>query len=232
MPEGLARWPELVIFDCDGVLVDSERLNVQTWRGMMTDLGIDLNDQQIVETFVGKAYADNRVTIQEMTGAVPDPEWERRWRAQFRRSHERLEPIAGIRGAVEALLADGSEVSVASGSLLSAIAFKLERTGLVDLFAEEVRFSAEQVERGKPAPDVFLLTARTLGVAPERCVVVEDSAAGVRAGRAAGMPVVGYASDMTPAGWLDEADVVIDDMRELPAAVAALPASSRAGRAG
>ncbi len=69
----------LVVFDCDGVLVDSERLNVQTWTAMMRDAGVDFSEDDAVQTFVGKAYADNRVTIAEITGAVPDPVWEKTW---------------------------------------------------------------------------------------------------------------------------------------------------------
>lgn len=210
----------LVIFDCDGVLVDSERLNVRTWTGMMRDAGVDFTEEQAVETFVGKAYKDNRVTLAELTGAVPDPEWERAWRAEFARSQERLEPIAGAGEAVAAVQDIGCGVCVASGSVLAAIATKLERTELDHLFPEEVRFSAEQVEHGKPAPDVFLLAARELAVAPEHCVVVEDSRAGIEAALAAGMPVIGYRSDMTPRGWLDEASAVIDDMADLPSVVA------------
>ena len=85
----------LVIFDCDGVLVDSERLNVRTWTGMMRDAGVDFTEQDAVETFVGRAYQDNRVTLTELTGAVPDPELEKAWRAEFARSQEELEAIAG-----------------------------------------------------------------------------------------------------------------------------------------
>lgn len=205
----------LVIFDCDGVLVDTERLNVRTWQGMMRDLGIDLSDREVVETFVGKAYADNRVTMQEMTGAVPDPEWERRWRAEFRRSQEDLERVPGAREAVETAVAAGHGVCVASGSIVRALDFKIERGGLADLLPKSARFSAEQVERGKPAPDVFLLAAETMGYPPERCTVVEDSRAGVEAGVAAGMRVVGYRSDMTPGDWLAAADVVLDDLTDL-----------------
>ena len=194
----MADW--LVIFDCDGVLVDSERLNVRTWTGMMRDAGVDFTEADAVEAFVGKAYKDNRVTLTELTGAVPDPEWERAWRAEFLRSQEQLEPIAGAGEAVAAVRELGLEVCVASGSLLAAIGTKLGRTGLDGYFPEAVRFSAEQVEHGKPAPDVFLLAARQLGFAPEHCVVVEDSRAGVEAAVAANMPVVGYRSDLTPTG--------------------------------
>ena len=183
--------PWLVIFDCDGVLVDSERLNVRTWTGMMRDAGVDFTEADAVETFVGKAYKDNRVTLTELTGAVPDPEWERAWRAEFARSQEELEPVPGAAEAVAAIREIGLQVCVASGSLRAAIATKLARTGLDGLFPESARFSAEQVERGKPAPDVFLFAAESMGSPPDRCVVVEDSRAGVEAAVAAGMPVVG-----------------------------------------
>ncbi|WP_162786970.1 HAD family hydrolase [Janibacter anophelis] len=218
----MADW--LVIFDCDGVLVDSERLNVRTWTGMMRDAGVDFTEADAVEAFVGKAYKDNRVTLTELTGAVPDPEWERAWRAEFLRSQEQLEPIAGAGEAVAAVRELGLEVCVASGSLLAAIGTKLGRTGLDGYFPEAVRFSAEQVEHGKPAPDVFLLAARELGFAPERCVVVEDSRAGIEAAVAAGMPVVGYRSDLTPTGWLEGADAVIDEMADLPSVISRLTA--------
>lgn len=212
----------LVVFDCDGVLVDSERLNIQTWTAMMIDAGVDFTEDDAVQAFVGKAYADNRVTMAEMTGAVPDPEWERRWRAEFARSHERLEPIEGAREAVVAVQDVGHAVCVASGSIRRAIGSKLTTAGLVDLFPEEARFSAEQVEHGKPAPDVFLAAAESMGFAPERCVVVEDSRAGVEAARAAGMTVVGYFSDITPHDWLDDSDAIIDDMADLPSVIARL----------
>ncbi len=217
---GPSGW--LVVFDCDGVLVDSERLNVRTWTAMMRDAGVDFTERDAVQHFVGRAYADNRVTISEITGAVPDPEWERAWRREFGRSHAELEPIHGAREAVEALRDVGHGVCVASGSLWQVIGTKLERTGLVDLFPEETRFSAEQVRHGKPAPDVFLMAAESLGFDPGRCVVVEDSRAGVEAALAAGMPVVGYHSDLTPADWLDEADALISDMADLPSVIARL----------
>lgn len=217
---GRSGW--LVIFDCDGVLVDSERLNVRTWTSMMRDAGVDFTEADAVQTFVGKAYADNRVTLQELTGAVPDRQWERAWRAEFARSHEELEPIEGAAEAVVAVREIGHEVCVASGSQLKAIDTKLTRTELDGHFSPEARFSAEQVEYGKPEPDVFFLAAERMGFPPERCIVVEDSRAGVDAAAAAGMVVVGYRSDMTPGGWLDEADAVIDDMADLPSVVSRL----------
>lgn len=216
-PAAPSGW--LIIFDCDGVLVDSERLNVRTWSAMMRDAGIDLTDEEVVHTFVGKAYADNRVTIAEMTGAVPDPEWERAWRAEFARSHEELDPIPGAAEAVDAVRDVGHAVCVASGSIRKGIDSKLARTGLEGRFVPESRFSAEEVEHGKPAPDVFLHAAQAMDFEPARCVVVEDSRAGVEAAVAAGMPVVGYRSEMTPVDWFEDADVVIHDMADLPTAL-------------
>ncbi|MEN3122746.1 HAD family phosphatase [Janibacter sp. LM] len=215
-----ADW--LVVFDCDGVLVDSERLNVRTWTGMMRDAGVDFTETDAVEAFVGKAYKDNRVTLTELTGAVPDPEWERAWRAEFARSQEELEPVTGAAEAVAAVRELGLQVCVASGSLLAAIGTKLERTGLDGFFPEGARFSAEQVEHGKPAPNVFLLAAREMGYPPERCIVVEDSRAGIEAAVAAGMPVVGYRSDMTPTGWMEGASAVVDDLADLPSVLTRL----------
>ncbi|QFQ31158.1 HAD-IA family hydrolase [Janibacter melonis] len=215
----------LVIFDCDGVLVDSERLNVRTWRRMTTDLGLDLSDEDVVHTFVGKAYADNRVRLTELVGRDLDPAWERRFRAEFRASHAELEIIPGARHALEACVAGGLEVCVASGSMRQALEYKLEATGLAGLLPPSARFSSEEVERGKPEPDVFLLAARSMGHDPARCVVVEDSLAGVAAGRAAGMRVVGYESDMTPHAWFAEADAVVTDMAQVPAVAADLLAA-------
>ena len=212
----------LVIFDCDGVLVDSERLNVRTWTGMMRDAGVDFTEQDAVETFVGRAYQDNRVTLTELTGAVPDPEWEKAWRAEFARSQEELEAIAGADEAVEAIRELGHEVCVASGSLLAAIGTKLDRTGLAGLFPEETRFSAEQVEHGKPAPDVFLLAAETMGYPIERCVVVEDSRAGIEAAVAARMPRTVLALLVGASLWLEGADAVVDAMEDLPSVISRL----------
>lgn len=209
----------LVVFDCDGVLVDSERLNVRTWGRMTTDLGLRLTPAEIIDTFVGKAYADNRVTLAALVGSPLDPDWERRFRSEFRASHDELEIVAGAREAVEGSRAAGYAVCVASGSLRRALEYKLGATGLADLLPEELRFSSQEVERGKPAPDVFLHAASVMGYAPDRCVVVEDSLAGVEAGRAAGMHVIGYESDMTPHAWFADADVVLTDMAQVPAAV-------------
>src|SRR5699024_4190108 len=202
--------------------VDSERLNVRTWTAMMRDAGVDFTEQDAVDHFVGRAYADGRATIVELTGAIPDPEWERTWRREFARSHEELDPIPGAREAVLAVQDLGHDIAVASGSLWQVIGTKLDRTGLVDLFPEEVRFSAEQVDRGKPAPDVFLLAAQRLGYSPAQCLVVEDSRAGVDAARAAGMGVVAYHSDLTPTDSLEAAAAVSTDMVDLPSVVARL----------
>nr|WP_257909255.1 HAD family phosphatase [Janibacter limosus] len=137
---------------------------------------------------------------------------------------EELEAVPGAAEAVAAVEELGCAVCVASGSPPAAIGTKLGRTGMEELFPERARFSAEQVEHGKPAPDVFLPAAAEMGFDPEHCIVVEDSRAGLEAAVAAGMRVVGYRSDMTPTGWLDEASAVIDDMADLPSVVSRLAA--------
>ncbi|GAA3607505.1 HAD family hydrolase [Marihabitans asiaticum] len=217
-----AGW--LVVLDCDGVLVDSERLNLRTWQSMLAELGQEWSDEDVIATFIGKAYADNRPRIAELAGGEIDPEQERLWRGRFRESHEHLEVIDGAREAIEQLVGHGYAVCVASGSIRRALEYKLERTGLADLLPPEARFSSEQVERGKPAPDVFLLAAEQMGVDPARCVVVEDSLSGVQAGRAAGMQVIGYETDMTLHDWFADATAVIHTMADLPRAVQDLTA--------
>lgn len=207
----------LVIFDCDGVLVDSERINVRTWGRMTADLGLSMTREEIIDTFVGKAYADNRVRLTDLHGQPLDPEWERRFRAEFRAGHDELELVPGARAALEGCLAAGLEVCVASGSLRAALEYKLEGSGLADLLPPRLRFSSEEVAHGKPAPDVFLHAAEGMGYEPSRCVVVEDSLAGVEAARDADMPVIGYESDMTPHAWFADADVIITDMAQVPA---------------
>lgn len=210
----------LVIFDCDGVLVDSERINVRTWRRMIDDLGVVMTDADIVHTFVGKAYADNRVRLAELVGRPLDPEWERRLRAEFRASHDELEVVPGAREALEGCVAAGYDVCVASGSVRRALEYKLEGAGMDDLLPETARFSREDVEHGKPAPDLFLLAAERMGHPLDRCVVVEDSLAGVQAGRAAGMPVIAYETDMTPHAWFVDADEIVTGMADVPAVAA------------
>lgn len=205
----------LVVFDCDGVLVDSERLAVEIDVLAVRSLGWDITADEVVELFVGKSDADMRAMLEERTGRPLSPEWDAAWETEYRRVlDELLEPVPGAPDAVRAVAEAGFATCVASSGSHEKMSRTLAKTGLWDCFAGRI-FSATEVEHGKPAPDLFRHAASRMGFPPERCVVVEDSRYGVQAAQAAGMRVVGYAGGVTPAAALVAADAVIDDMSAL-----------------
>jgi HAD superfamily hydrolase (TIGR01509 family) len=217
----------LLIFDCDGVLVDSEVLALATLRELMAELGRPLSMDEALDAFAGGSLADTLATAARLLGRpIPDDTGRRYGERLFERFRRELKPVDGVR---EAILALPWRRCVASSSTPERLRLSLAVTGLAPLFGDDV-FSAVQVERGKPAPDLYLFAARALGEAPARCIVIEDTARGVVAGRAAGMTVIGFAgaAHATPrlADDLARADaqVVIRDMRELPAVVQRLVA--------
>jgi len=184
---------DAVLFDCDGVLVDSEPITNGVLRDMLEELGWRLSPAECMRLFIGKAVKDERALIERHTGRPLTDEWL----AAFRqRRNERLErevrPIAGAPEAVAALHAafDG-RIAVASGADRGKVELQLARCGLARWF-EGRMFSGHELPRSKPAPDVYLAAAKALGVDPRRCLVVEDTVTGVRAGVAAGATVLGY----------------------------------------
>jgi HAD superfamily hydrolase (TIGR01509 family) len=212
----------LLIFDCDGVLVDSEVLAHETLREMMASLGRPMTMDEAVREFAGGSLADTIATVGRLLGRPLPPDIGRHFgqRLLERFRHE-LKPMPGVRDAILAL---PYRRCVASSSSPERLRLSLDVTGLAPLFGEHV-FSAVQVARGKPAPDLYLLAASTLGEPPERCIVIEDTTRGVAAGRDAGARVVGFAGGghATPA-LADNlrragAEVVITAMGELPAVV-------------
>jgi HAD superfamily hydrolase (TIGR01509 family) len=205
---------ELVIFDCDGVLVDSEPIAVRIDVEMFAELGMTLTEQEVIDRFVGRSPELLTQAVEQQLGHPPPDDWEERGEQRLRRALEaELRPVAGI---VEALDAISLPMCVASSSPPERLRFKLELTGLYDRFAGHV-FNATQVANGKPAPDLFLYAAARMGVAPANCVVVEDSRYGVQAARAADMDVFAYAGGLTPRDVLEGSrTVVFDDMRALP----------------
>lgn len=214
--------PPLVIFDCDGVLVDSERLQVDLEVRYLAELGWPLTFDEVVARFMGRTEAAMVADIEEHLQRPVPQEWFDRWRGEVQQAlDEHLLPVDGVRTAVEALQADGYLTCVGSSGTPERITSSLTTTGLLDLFGDRI-FSGTEVARGKPAPDLFLAAARSLQVAPSRCVVVEDSPYGVEAARAAGMPVVGYAGGVIPVGRISDADVLIDRMDDLSDAVTKL----------
>jgi HAD superfamily hydrolase (TIGR01509 family) len=205
---------QLVIFDCDGVLVDSEPISVRLDVEMLAELGLTMTEEEVIERFVGRSPEVIRQAVEVQLGHPAPDGWFERGEEELReRFAAELEPVPGI---VEALERITAPICVASSSHPSELRFKLELTGLYDRFAGHI-FSASEVANGKPAPDLFLHAAARMGAVPAACVVVEDSRYGVQAARAAGMDVLAYAGGVTPAHVLaGDGTVVFDDMRALP----------------
>jgi HAD superfamily hydrolase (TIGR01509 family) len=205
---------ELVIFDCDGVLIDSERLAIEVDVRVLHELGWPLNRDEVIERFVGRSDRDTQAAIEAHLGRALTPDWERRYRQLYEQVFAaELAPVAGV---LEALDRIALPSCVASSGTHEYLRYTLRLTGLYERFAGRI-FSAEDVARGKPAPDVFLYAAKRMGVDPADCVAVEDSRSGVEAARAAGMRVAAFAGGLTPAELLYGANtIVFDEMRELP----------------
>jgi len=209
---------ELVIFDCDGVLVDSERIAVRVEAELLAELGWPLSQAEIVERFMGRTteYMDEAIEAQ-LGSRLPGD-----WRDQFQRRYREafaaeLVPVDGVLDALDQIAVP---TCVASSGSHDKLRFTLGHTGLYERFEGRI-FSGYEVANGKPAPDLFLHAAARMGAGPARCAVVEDSLYGVLAARAAGMRVFGYAGGLTPVDRLEgEATVVFEDMRELPGLLA------------
>ncbi|MFC9330655.1 HAD family hydrolase [Kitasatospora sp. NPDC057015] len=209
---------DLVIFDCDGVLVDSERIAVQVDARIFADLGCEFTEAEIVDLLVGSSTEVWRATVQERLGRPLEHGWEEPYHSWYREALDAgLTAVDGIAEALDALTLPSC---VASNGGHGGMRRNLALVGLFERFEGRI-FSAEDVTRGKPEPDLFLHAARVMGVDPARCAVVEDSAYGVRAAQAAGMAAFGYAGGLTAAARLaGPGTVVFDDMRRLPALLA------------
>jgi HAD superfamily hydrolase (TIGR01509 family) len=212
--------PRLVIFDCDGVLVDSEEISSAVLAQTLTGYGLPTTLVDARRDYEGLLLRDIDARARaKLGGPLPD-DWIERFQAErsnvFRRE---LEPVAGAGEAVEAIRAAGVPVCVASQGMIEKTRLSLALTGLDRLFSDDALFSAWLVERGKPFPDLFLHAAETMGVQADRCAVVEDSVSGVTAAVAAGMRVIGYAADGDGhAGALrDVGAEVVGSMGDVPA---------------
>ena len=209
--------PSLVIFDCDGVLVDTEPVANRALARVLGECGYEISYEECRRLFVGRTMQAVQAHVEKALGQPLGEDWPERIRDETLKAFaEGIEPVAGAREALEALAERGLPCCVASSGKFEKMRFTLGRTGLLPL-VEDVLFSAEEVRHGKPAPDLFLHAASRMGHAPERCLVIEDSVPGVQAGVAAGMPVIGYAGDpMTDATALKrEGAHVISDMSAL-----------------
>jgi HAD superfamily hydrolase (TIGR01509 family) len=209
----------LTIFDCDGVLVDSEPAANRVMVGMLGELGFEIGLADCMARFVGKSMKTVQAEVMAEAGAIFPPGWPEAIRARtietFQR--ERIAAIPGIHDVVSAHRAADRDYCVASSGRIQKMQASLGSSGLLPMFGD-VLFSATMVEHSKPAPDLFLHAAEAMGHAPEVCVVVEDSLPGVQAAVAAGMRVYAY----TAAPYADAAVYqalgaeVFDDMDALP----------------
>ena len=181
---------DLVIFDCDGVLVDSEPIALDLLRRTLRDDGLDLPTGAVRDAFQGRSLASVPVIADERFGhRVDAARLERMQDVLLTRFTAELRPVAGMGDVVDTLTVP---VCVASSSSTRRLAHSLDVTGFASQFGDAV-FSADLVARGKPAPDLFLHAARVMGVSPKRCIVIEDSTAGIEAAVAAGMTAIGFA---------------------------------------
>jgi HAD superfamily hydrolase (TIGR01509 family) len=219
----------LVIFDCDGVLVESEAIYLAAELEFLADAGLTFDRSDYMRQFMGLPpdVWEQRLAevITEQKGDKPEEGFFDKLQAfTTRRLRQELVPVKGARAAIESIEMPRCG---ASSSSPEALQWKLKHTDLIDLFEPNL-FSTQLVENGKPAPDLFLLAADRMGVPPSECVVIEDSSNGVRAGRSAGMKTIGFTAgshcldDHGVSLLADGADVIVDSYEMLPAAIGQL----------
>lgn len=208
---------DLVIFDNDGVLVDSEPISNTLLAGYLTELGHPTSYEESVRDYMGSAMHRIHELVEERTGERLPVDFDERFHARVFAAFQReLEAVSGAAEVLKGLAEAGVPYCVASSGSHERIRVGHRKTGLDAWFRDENIFSAEDVGRGKPEPDLFLYAASRMGVAPERCVVVEDSRLGVQAAVATGMDVYGFTA-MSPEAKLAGATGFFGRMDELPA---------------
>lgn len=212
-----------VILDCDGVLVDSEVISIAQEVAALSSVGVRLSFTDVVDRYLGLSDESMRAAVDEEFGVHLDDAF---WVGLRERTHLALAEQARAVDGMAALVADlTAPYCLASSSSHERLRTTLSAAGLLQLFGDEIRFSADDVDHGKPAPDLFLHAARALGVAPDRCVVVEDAPSGVQAARAANMRPIGFAGGgHADAAWAQRlrdagAEVVALDAAQLRVAL-------------
>jgi HAD superfamily hydrolase (TIGR01509 family) len=209
----------LVIFDCDGVLVDSEPISLSVLVEALDAAGVTMTTAEASERFLGRSLKSMSAILHDEYGLATDDAFLEAMRKRlYARFRQELKSVAGIREAVEQL---DAACCVASSSQPERIRLSLTVTGLIDLFDPHI-FSATMVARGKPAPDLFLHASAEMGYAPADCIVIEDSPAGIEAAKAAGMRVFAFAGASHARNERHRQvlaglgpDVLFDDMGEL-----------------
>jgi HAD superfamily hydrolase (TIGR01509 family) len=209
--------PKLVIFDCDGILVDTENLANRRLAEWLVAAGYPTTFEYCRKHFSGRSMVSVQKEIEGQTEVRLGADFVDRWNAGLPDlfSHG-VEAIPYVREFIEAVRAAGIAYCVATSARVSKMHITLGQTGLLPLF-DHAMFSATMVSRGKPFPDLFLHAAKTMGFAPADCVVIEDSVAGTQAGIAAGMRVFSYHGDpySDRDGLVEAGGILFDDMRQL-----------------
>ena len=183
---------DLVIFDCDGVLVDTETINNEVISQLLNEAGLEMSPEEVARRTTGLAYSEMWEMFEdEVPGSLPVDIEEQQLTLESERFRKELLPIPGVVETVRCLGAAGIPMCVASNGTREKMVVTLEVTGLAGYFGDKF-YGVNQVVHGKPAPDIYLLAAQKMGVPPSRCVVIEDSYPGAQAGLAAGMTVLGY----------------------------------------
>lgn len=224
--------PELIIFDCDGVLVDSEPISIAVLNDVIAGAGVEIAEERAYELFLGRSMATISETLAADFGlAMTREHLDEMRRNLYERFRAELKPLGGVAEMLSAL-PPSVRRCVASSSLPERIRLSLTVTGLIEAFEPHI-FSASMVRNGKPAPDLFLHAANEMGVKPAHCLVIEDSPAGVEAARKAGMRVFGFAGGSHAGGGAFSetllelgAELVFDDMAELPGLLSGRPAAA------
>jgi HAD superfamily hydrolase (TIGR01509 family) len=209
--------PELVIFDCDGVLVDSESISNRVLASTLTAEGLPTTPAEALATYQGLLLSQVRATAEEKLGRSLSEDWLARF--EQRRAQAFRQELRPVEGAAETLMRlEQARIPfcVASQGKLTKTELTLLLTGLDGFFPPAARFSAHDVPRGKPAPDLFLRAARAMGASPPRCAVVEDTVSGVAAARSAGMAALGYSAEADGASLSAAGAQVFHSLHELP----------------
>ncbi|MGB0798035.1 MAG: HAD family hydrolase [Planktomarina sp.] len=214
--------PKLVIFDCDGVVVDSEHITNKVMRDDLAMRGLVLDLDQIMDLFVGGTIAGCAIQAAKMGADIPDDWVPMMYDKFFKALAEQAELVPGILTVLDALDVAGVPYAMGSNGPHKKMQITLGRTGIKDRFQGRI-YSREDVPNPKPAPDVYLHAARLAGVGPQDCVVVEDSVSGAKAGVAAGMRTLGFTRDTPVAKLRPIVDQVFSDMSELPALLGLTP---------
>ena len=203
----------LIIFDCDGILVDSEPISNHVLTLLLNEIGLEISYEQSLELFLGKSWSTNLSTITKMLGTAPPEKFLEIYTSRMTQEFYReLKPVEGIE---EVLSKINYNFCVASSGSHQKIKTTLGITGLLDRFNNRI-FSADDVMQGKPYPDLFLHACKYMNSKPQNCIVVEDALPGVMAAISAGMQVVGYTPTRDTWNLAFHGAITFSNMRKLP----------------